>query len=89
MNALDREPPLGLPNPEPLVPEDVPGELLTDRNGKYFIRNELSDRWVSYRYFDQDGELRRGVTFPRFQMISDEVIAQIDAESAAEEAQQA
>lgn len=83
-----RSEPLGLPNPEPAIPKGVSGELLTDGNGKYFVRDELNDRWVSYAYFNPDGTLRRGVAMPRFEVFSADEIARFDAESAAEETQQ-
>jgi len=80
--------PLGFPSPEPAIPNGVEGELLTDGNGKYFVRNELNEHWVSYRYFDKDGMIRKGVALPRVQIISDEVIAEFDAIEAVEESQQ-
>ncbi len=61
----------------PIIPQGVPGELMDFGGGRFVVRHEVDDQWVTYRGFDEDGNIKsRSVAVPRFQIISDEVTGQ-------------
>jgi hypothetical protein len=54
--------------PQPLHPGDEPEPR----------RRAINGHWVEYSYLAEDGAVIRRVAFPRFQLISDAVIAELD-----------
>ncbi len=77
----ESNPEYGPPLP-PTIPDGVLGELRVDPDRGFHVRHEIGI-FVSRRFFDEQGNLKEGHAYPIPQIISDEVIAELDALSVA------